>query len=86
MSAINIPATMLDGRETRQGRGEEKWSVRSLRSVVIFLFPVLVRKEGRSICDNKRQDKATARSTVDRWGVAVRTEEKQVSAARPCGI
>ena len=30
MSAINIPATMLDGRETRQSIGEERRNVCSI--------------------------------------------------------
>ena len=51
------------------------------------MFPVLVRKEEReeerSICDNKRQDKATAeRLTVDGALRFAPSAEKQVSAAR----
>ena len=51
MSAINIPATMLDGRGERDTSGERRiemvGALVAARSVVIFLFPVLVRKEGR---------------------------------------
>ena len=50
------------------------------------MFPVLVRKEEReeerSICHNKRQDKATARLTVDGASRFAPRAEKQVSAAR----